>query len=73
MQQFVDKWRCNANRAKLVQSRIKAINRLEDEFEVDDFGVVVRQEADEDVEEKRYVHCDGGRRGEGSERKNRPN
>ena len=48
MQQFVDKWRCNANRAKLVQSRIKAINRLEDEFEVDDFGVVVRQEAEED-------------------------
>jgi len=49
MQQFVDKWRYNANRAKLVQSRIKAINRLEDDSEVDDFGVVVRQEAEEDV------------------------
>jgi ATP-binding cassette subfamily F protein 3 len=58
MQQFVDKWRCNANRAKLVQSRIKAINRLEDEFEVDDFGVVVRQEAEEDVDLERRVRFD---------------
>ena len=58
MQQFVDKWRCNANRAKLVQSRIKAINRLEDEFEVDDFGVVVRQEAGDEVDEGRRVCFD---------------
>ena len=28
MKQFIDKFRCNANRAALVQSRIKALNRL---------------------------------------------
>lgn len=29
MQEFIDRFRCNANRAALVQSRIKAIGKLE--------------------------------------------
>lgn len=28
MQKFIDRFRCNAKRAALVQSRIKAMNRL---------------------------------------------
>ncbi len=29
MQEFVDKFRCNAKRASLVQSRIKALDKME--------------------------------------------